>query len=119
MNQNQERVEETVSGHHEGRVWTFLKGGDELTVEQRIEGDTVVVTLTRSRETGRETAHAYELPDQSAAEQFHANLGTSLLQFGWTFIGQLPDRRAHRKRRQTPRKSDRRQWWTDGGAFLE
>ena len=41
-------------GLSEHRIWTFAKGGDELTVEQWFEGATVVVTLTRSYETGDE-----------------------------------------------------------------
>lgn len=116
---NHEPAENTVSGHDEGRVWTFVKGGEELTVEQWVEGETVVVTLTRADETGAETVRAYEFPNQSAGDQFHANLDTSLLAFGWTFIGHLPERRAHHDRRQSLRKSDRRRWWTDGDTFLD
>lgn len=108
-----------VAGINQPRIWTFAKGGDELTVEQWVAGDTVVVTLTRSYETGAETTQGYEFPTEMAAEHFHANLDASLLQFGWVFVGHLPNRRGHQDRRHLIRKSDRRRWWTDGGTFLE
>jgi hypothetical protein len=107
------------SGDHQPRIWTFAKGGDELTVEQWLDGDTVVVTLTRSYESGAETTQGYDFPNEQTAAHFHANLDASLLQFGWVFIGHLPNRRSHEDRRHLVRKSDRRRWWTDGGTFLE
>jgi len=64
------------------RVWTFAKDGDELTVEQRTEGDVVVVTLTRAYETGVETMRVYDFADESEAEHFRTDLDASLLQFG-------------------------------------
>ena len=72
------------------RIWTFAKGADELTIEQWLEGETVVVALTRSDETGVETVRAYEFPDESAADEFHAAVDSSLLEFGWSFVGHLP-----------------------------
>lgn len=107
------------AGINQPRMWTFAKGGDELTVEQWVEGEAVVVTLTRSYETGAETTQVYDFPNEQAAEQFHANLDVSLLQFGWVFVGHLPNRRGHLDRRHLIRDSDRRRWWTDGGTFLE
>jgi hypothetical protein len=107
------------AGISQSRIWTFAKGGDELTVEQWVEGERVVVTLTRSNETGAETTQGCDFPNERAAEHFHANLDASLLQFGWVFVGHLPNRRGHRDRRHLVRKSDRRRWWTDGWTFLE
>lgn len=101
------------------RIWTFAKGAHELTIEQWLEGETVVVALTRSDEKGTETVHAYEFPDESAAEEFHTGLDSSLLQFGWSFVGHLPERRMGPDRRQNLRRSDRRRWWTDGALILE
>ncbi len=98
-------------GLSEHRIWTFAKGGDELTVEQWFEGATVVVTLTRSYETGDEATRAYDFPTEDAADAFHRDLDASLLQFGWVFIGHLPNRRSHPDRRRLIRKSDRRRWW--------
>jgi hypothetical protein len=106
-------------GLSEHRIWTFAKGGDELTVQQWFEGATVVVTLTRSYGTGDEATRAYDFPTEDAADAFHQNLDASLLQFGWVFIGHLPNQRSHPDRRRRIRKSDRRRWWTDGGTFLE
>ena len=102
------------------RIWTFAKGADELTIEQWLEGETVVVALTRSGEKKEvETVHAYEFPDESAAEEFHAGLDSSLLEFGWSFVGHLPERRMGSDRRRNVRRSDRRRWWTDGVLILD
>ena len=101
------------------RIWTFAKGADELTIEQWLEGETVVVALTRSDEKGVETVHAYEFPDESAADEFHAGVDSSLLEFGWSFVGHLPERRMAPDRRSHVRRSDRRRWWTDGALILE
>ena len=121
MNENHSEsiADEVIRGPDELRIWTFAKGGDELTVEQWLEGETVVIALTRADETGAETERAYEFPDQSAANEFHANLDTGLLEFGWSFIGHLPERRIHLDRRLHVRRSDRRRWWTDGALILE
>ena len=101
------------------RIWTFAKGADELTIEQWLEGETVVVALTRSDEKGVETVHAYEFPDEAAADEFHAGIDSSLLKFGWSFVGHLPERRLGPDRRQQVRRSNRRRWWTDGALILE
>jgi hypothetical protein len=114
-----ERADQIANGHYDVRVWTFAKGADELTVEQWVEGGTVMVTLTRAFETGQETVQEYEFSDQSAAEQFHANLDKAMLEFGWSFVGYLPQRRSHDDRRQRLRTSDRRRWWTDGALILD
>ena len=120
VTQNQaDRAGETVSESFDVRVRTFAKGGDELTVEEWVERETVLVTLTRADEKGAETVHAYEFPNQAAAEQFHAKLETTLLEFGWSFVGYLPERRTHEDRRQRLRNSDRRRWWTDGAIILD
>ena len=109
----------SAAGPDDLRIWTFAKGADELTIEQWLESETVVVALTRSDETGAETVHAYEFPDQPAADSFHASLDASLLEFGWSFIGHLPERRMQPDRRGQVRRSDRRRWWTDGALILE
>lgn len=114
----QNRVEE-AHNDFDVRIWTFAKGCDELTVEQWVEGETVAVALTRAHETGAETVHSYEFDDQSSAEQFHANLDKALLEFGWSFVGYLPQRRTREDRRRRLRSSERRRWWTDGALILE
>ena len=112
-------VHTSKASQDELRIWTFAKGADELTIEQWLEGETVVVALTRSDEKGVETVHAYEFPDESAADEFHAGVDSSLLEFGWSFVGHLPERRMGPDRRQQVRRSDRRRWWTDGALILE
>ena len=101
------------------RIWTFAKGADELTIEQWLEAATVVIALTRSDENGVETVRAYEFPDESSADEFQAGLDSSLLKFGWSFIGHLPQRRMGHDRRRQVRRSDRRRWWTDGALIFE
>jgi hypothetical protein len=112
-------VHGSAPSQDEFRIWTFAKGADELTIEQWLEGQTVVVALTRSDQNGAETVRAYEFPDESAADEFHAGLDSSLLEFGWSFIGHLPERRMGSDRRQQVRRCDRRRWWTDGALMLE
>ena len=112
-------VHTSASSQDDLRIWTFAKGADELTIEQWLEGETVVVALTRSDSKGVETVHAYEFPDESAAQEFHAGLDSSLLKFGWSFVGHLPERRMGPDRRRQVRRSDRRRWWTDGALILE
>ena len=104
----------SAHGTDDLRIWTFAKGADELTVEQWVEGHKLVVALTREDETGAQTVRAYEFPDQPAADAFHESLDASLLEFGWSFVGHLPERRMHVDRRRDVRRSDRRRWWTDG-----
>lgn len=120
MNEGGHQVVHT-SAENQGelRIWTFAKGADELTIDQWLEGETVVVALTRSDEKGVETVRAYEFPDEAAADEFHAGLHSSLLEFGWSFVGHLPERRMAEDRRQHVRRSDRRRWWTDGALILE
>ena len=117
MNDRPERVQE--DGSDTSRVWTFAKGGDELIVEQWIEGEGVAVALTRADETGAETVHSYEFADETAADEFHAKLDKALMEFGWSFVGYLPQRRSQEDRRQRLRSSERRRWWTDGAIILD
>jgi hypothetical protein len=107
------------SSHYDVRIWTFAKGADELTVEQWVEGDTVLVTLTRASETGENTAHCYEFADQPTADAFHERLDQGMLEFGWSFVGYLPQRRSDEDRRHHLRGHERRRWWTDGALILE
>ena len=120
MNEGGHQVVHTSATNQDDlRIWTFAKGADELTIEQWLDGETVVVALTRSDEKGGETVRAYEFPDESSADEFHAGLGSSLVEFGWSFVGHLPERRMGADRRQHVRRSDRRRWWTDGALILE
>jgi hypothetical protein len=84
------RAEDTPGGHSEARVWTFVKGGEELTIERRVERGMVVEILMRAGKVGAETVRAYEFTDRVAAEQFHANLQKSLLWFHWSFVAAPP-----------------------------
>jgi hypothetical protein len=101
------------------RIWTFAKGADELTIEQWLEGETVVGARTRAHEKGVLKLRAKQFPDESAADEFHAGVDSSLLEFGWSFVGHLPERRMAPDRRSQVRRSDRRRWWTDGALILE
>lgn len=117
MAERAEGVLETIQ--EQSRHWTFLKGGDELTVEHIVHGDRVSVTVRHDREVGGETARVHDFPTQSAADEFQANLDASLLKFGWVFIGYLPNRRRPADRPEHLAQEDRRRWWTDGGTFLD
>jgi hypothetical protein len=113
-----ERLAETFHPQH--ALWTFLKGGDELTVQHAVDDGRVTVTIRHDRETGGETVRVHHFASQSAADEFHASFDASLLKFGWVFIGYLPNRRLSTDGREnSDHAADRRRWWTNGGTFLE
>ena len=112
-----ERLTETF--HPEIGLSTFLKGGDELTVEHAVSEAGVTVTVRHDREMDGETVRIHHFADESAADDFRANLEASLLKFGWVFIGYLPNRRRSTSHQENPEHADRRRWWTNGGTFLE
>jgi len=81
-------TEHTSAGDLEACVWTFVKGGEVLTIEQRVERGRMVEILTRAGKSGAETGRAYEFHDSGAAAQFHANLEATLLWFHWSCVAQ-------------------------------
>jgi hypothetical protein len=80
----------TSAGYSEACVWTFVKGGEELTIEQRLERGRVVEILTLAGKSGADTVRAYEFHDSGAAAQFHTNLEATLLWFHWSCVAQPP-----------------------------
>ena len=105
--------------HPQCRLWTFLKGGDEITVEHAAYEGRVTVTVRHDREIDGDTVRVHHFPTESAADDFHANFDASLLKFGWVFIGYLPNRRHSIDHPENTDPADRRRWWTDGGTFFE
>ena len=93
-------TELTNAGYSATCVWTFVKGGEVLTIEQRVERGRVVEILTCAGKSGAETVRAYEFHDRGAAAQFHANLQATLLWFHWSCVAQPPG-----GKQQIPRKS--------------
>ena len=95
-------------------TWTFARGADELTIGRRIDSGGVTLTVR----VNSSTSHTHEFPDLAAAMRRQAEMEASLIKFGWSFVGFLPQRRSHDERRGMPRASDdRRRWWTDGYIF--
>jgi hypothetical protein len=95
-------------------TWTFAREADELTISRRITRSGVILSLSLNSEAARE----YDFPDLSSAMRRQAEIEASLLQFGWSFVGFLPQRRSLDERRTSHRDTDdRRRWWTNGYLF--
>ena len=102
-------TELTNAGYSATCVWTFVKGGEVLTIEQRVERGRVVEILTCAGKSGAETVRAYEFHDRGAAAQFHANLEATLLWFHWSCV-------AHPRREATDSEKEYR-YATGGVGF--
>ena len=102
-------------------TWTFARGVDELTIGRRIDSGGVTLTVSvnsANAHVNSSNAHTYEFPDLATAMRRQAEMEASLIKFGWSFVGFLPQRRSHDERRGMPRATDdRRRWWTDGYIF--
>jgi hypothetical protein len=95
-------------------TWTFVRGVDELTISRRVCADGVILALSLNESA----PHTYAFPNLAAARRRQTEIEGSLIRFGWSFVGYLPQRRSRDERRGAPRPADdRRRWWTDGYIF--
>jgi hypothetical protein len=90
-------------------VWTFRRRSERLLL-QREETPTGVNLVVIENGTCR--SFAFNNLDRLVA--FQADMEAFLVRTGWTFSAFSPDRRMGRDRRQMPRMTERRRWWTDG-----
>jgi hypothetical protein len=90
-------------------VWTFRRRSDQLLLrrEQSTTGVNLVVV-----ENG--TSRSFAFTDINRLIAFQGDMEAFLVRTGWTFVAFTPDRRSGRDRRQMPRMTERRRWWTDG-----
>jgi len=90
-------------------VWTFSRGEETLELRRRKSTDGFLLVIRES--TGE---RSYFFPEIAALMPFQSDMETFLLNTGWSFVHFSPERRAGRDRRQWPRLTERRRWWTDG-----
>jgi hypothetical protein len=90
-------------------VWTFRRRSEQLLLrrEQTPTGVNLVVI-----ENGTPRSFAFSDVDRLIA--FQTDMESFLVRTGWTFVAFSPERRSGRDRRQMPRMTERRRWWTDG-----
>jgi hypothetical protein len=90
-------------------VWTFKRRSEQLLL-RREETPTGVNLLVMENGTCR----SFAFTDLDRLVAFQADMEAFLVRTGWTFSAFVPDRRLGRDRRQMPRMTERRRWWTDG-----
>ena len=90
-------------------VWTF--GRREERVRLRREATTGGLLLV-VEENG--APRSYFFNDATGLVAFQSDMEAFLVRTGWSLLEFAPDRRGGGDRRQFPRMSERRRWWTDG-----
>ena len=90
-------------------VWTF--GRREERVRLRREPTTGGLLLV-VEENG--APRSYFFNDATSLVAFQSDMEAFLVRTGWSLLEFEPDRRSGGDRRQFPRMSERRRWWTDG-----
>src|SRR5262249_23475233 len=90
-------------------VWTFGRREERVRLrrEETPEGMLLVV-----EENG--APRSYSFNDPTSLIAFQSDMEAFLVRTGWTLLEFTPDRRSGSDRRQFPRMSERRRWWTDG-----
>ena len=90
-------------------AWTFRRRDDQLLLrrEQTPSGVNLVVV-----ENG--TSRSFAFSDVERLVCFQSDMEAFLVRTGWTFVAFTPERRTGRDRREMPRMTERRRWWTDG-----
>ena len=90
-------------------VWTFGRREERVRLrrEHTIDGLLLIVD-----ENG--AARTYSFNDAASLVAFQSDMEAFLVRTGWSLLEFSPDRRTGRDRRQFPRMTERRRWWTDG-----
>lgn len=90
--------------------WIFCRGDARIVIE-RVGGEGTAVTLVVT--TNQDTPRAYSFPDGRALARFQNDMEQFLVATGWSLQSFSPDRRTGLERREFPRITERRRWWTD------
>jgi hypothetical protein len=90
-------------------VWTFRRRSEQLLLQREETPTGVNLVIV---ENGTLRSFAFNDIDRLVA--FQNDMEAFLIRTGWTFAAFSPDRRTGRDRRQMPRLTERRRWWTDG-----
>ena len=91
------------------QAWVFEgPAGERLELRHRETDEGLLLVVTDGA-----APRSYFFHDLQALTRFQSDMESFLLATGWKFMVFSPDRRSGRDRRQWPRLSERRRWWTD------
>jgi hypothetical protein len=90
-------------------MWTFSRGEEKLQIRRTPADDGFVLEITNDG-----PSRSVFFADLEALIVFQSDMEALLLKTGWSFLAFTPELRSGRDRRDWPRLSERRRWWTDG-----
>jgi len=90
-------------------MWTFFRADEKLQIRRSPVADGCILEITTDG-----TARSVRFADMPALIVFQTDMEALLLKTGWSFLSFAPEERSGRDRRDWPRISERRRWWTDG-----
>jgi len=91
-------------------TWVFARDNQRITITRIGDGDaraTLVVALEA------DSPRAYAFDDVFALARFQNDMEQFLVATGWSLVEFSPERRVGRDRRNFPRLTERRRWWSD------
>jgi hypothetical protein len=88
--------------------WTFSRGEETLQLRRTTEADGYALEITNDG-----PSRTVVFADLPALLVFQTDMEAFLLKTGWSFVAFIPEQRSGRDRRDWPRLSERRRWWTD------
>lgn len=90
-------------------VWTFGRREERVRLRREETTDGLLLIVD---ENG--SPRSYFFSDANSLVAFQSDMEAFLVRTGWSLLEFTPDRRTGLDRRQFPRMSERRRWWTDG-----
>ena len=90
-------------------TWTFSREEEKLQIRRTPVADGCMLEIITDG-----TARSVRFPDLPSLIVFQSDMEALLLKTGWSFLSFIPEERSGRDRRDWPRISERRRWWTDG-----
>src|SRR5690242_14522396 len=97
-----------IDGGMEECIWTFRRRSEQLSLRREETSNGVNLVVVDSG-----TSRSFAFSDVDRLIAFQSDMEAFLIRPGWTLVTFAPDRRSGRDRRQMPRMTERRRWWTD------
>jgi hypothetical protein len=88
--------------------WTFSRGEQRLEIQRKPVENGYLLTVTSVA-----PSRSFFFGDLAALVLFQTDMEAFVLNTGWSFHQFAPERRSGIDRRQWPRVTERRRWWTD------
>ena len=93
----------------EEATWTFSRADERLEI-RRHTADSPDIRLVVA--VKGQSPRSYAFPDMMALTRFQNDMEQFLVHTGWSLLSFSPERRTGRDRRDWPRLTERRRWWT-------